>query len=332
MIQDNFKKIVCVAGASGLVGSHLVKEGLRRGYCVRGTLRDCSDPYKVSYLKKLDGAEDRLELFSADMNNHEAYLNILKNVDCVFIACLIPVFYGPTGKPAKEMNDEQGYKEIINPTVDGCINILRAAAQNNVKNIVICSSTSSTNPNPPVAIKSELHWSDENDQCKLKKYTSAAKTVMEKAAIKFAKENGMRLSIILPTGLYGPVILPSHMDGNPHSWIKRLLTGGEGRHKKIPNDSTSLIHLYDLASLFFTAYENTESSGRYFGVFDSWHWRDLYSELKKNIPDMKMPESFSDEPVMPTKFDFSRRDSLGVSIRDIKTCVQETVEWIQSQK
>ena len=83
---------------------------------------------------------------------------------------------------------------------------MRAAAKQGLKNVVICSSTSSTNPVPPVPIKNELdHWSDENEQCRAPKYTSATKTVMEKAAIKFAIENEQRISIILPTGMYGTV-------------------------------------------------------------------------------------------------------------------------------
>jgi hypothetical protein len=71
----------------------------------------------------------------------------------VFIACLIPTYAGPSGKPAREMDDAQGYAEIIMPTVDGCLNIMRSAVDAGIRNIVICSSTSSTNPNPPVAIK-----------------------------------------------------------------------------------------------------------------------------------------------------------------------------------
>ena len=110
----------------------------------------------------------------------------------------------------------RGIAEIIMPTVNGCLNIMRAAARHGVRNVVICSSTSSTNPVPPVSVKNEVdHWSDEQEQCRAKKYTSATKTVMEKAAIEFAEENGMRLSIILPTGMFGPVILPEQMNQQP---------------------------------------------------------------------------------------------------------------------
>ncbi len=322
---------VCVLGATGLIGSNLVREGLARGYYVKGVARNIDNTTQLDNLRKLPNAENGLELHKADMSMVDSLVRPLNSVDCVFIACLTPTFYGSSGKPAKEMNDEQGYREIISPTVDGCLNVLKTAVSKNIKNVVICSSTSSTNPNPSVSIKNENHWSDEKFQCDSKKYTSAAKTVMEKKAINFAKENDLKLSIIMPTGLYGPVIFPSHLKGNPHVWLRRLIDGEHGRHQKIPNDSTSLIHLYDLAKMFYEVYEQKDKAGRFFGVYDSWHWEDIYKEIRKNLPDMMMPESYEGEKVEATKFDFTRRDSLGIKFRDIPTCISETIDWLKIQ-
>ena len=324
-------KTICVAGASGLVGSNIARAGLEQGYAVNGTLRDRSAPNKAPFLNALPGASAGLQLFSAEMAEEEAFDAALGGCDGVFIACLIPMYAGPSGKPAREMDNEQGYAEIIMPTVNGCMNIMRSAVRRGVKNVVICSSTSSTNPMPPVPIKNEVeHWSDEKEQCRAKKYTSATKTVMEKAAIKFAAENELRLCIVIPTGMYGPVVLPEHMNHNPHVWLQRLIIGGEGRHRKIPNDSHSMIHVHDLAALFMAAYENPSASGRYFGVYDSWHWQDIYGELRKILPNMMILEPLTEPPLPPTGFDFTRRDSLGVAIRDIPTLLRETIEWIKS--
>lgn len=325
------KKTLCVAGASGLVGSNITRAALLKGYRVKGTMRDCADNKKAPFLKALEGG-DRLNLLSADMSIDNDFDEATRGVDCVFIATLIPVYEGPTGKPAKDMDDEQGYREIILPTVNGCLNIMRSAVRNGVNKIVICSSTSSTNPIPSVLIKNEIdHWSDEKAQCLAKKYTSATKTVMEKAALKFGKEHDIRLSIIMPTGMFGPVIIPEHMDRNPHVWLRRAIEGGKGRHEKVPNDSTSMSHLYDLANLFLAAYENPEARDRYFGVYGSWHWQDIYGELKRILPDMQMPLPIIEPAKRPTQFDFTRRNSLGVSFRDIQACLKETVEWIQTK-
>ena len=143
---------ICVAGASGLVGSNIVRAALQRGYAVNGTLRDKDAPEKACYLTALPGAE-KLSLFSAEMSDEASFVAPLAGADGVFIACLIPTYKGSDGTPAKEMDDARGYAEIIMPTVDGCLNILRAAYQQGVRTAVICSSTSSTNPVPPVSVK-----------------------------------------------------------------------------------------------------------------------------------------------------------------------------------
>ena len=235
------KKLLTIFGASGLVGSSILREALDRGYHVNGTLRDIEKQDRITRLKSLPSGNNA-NFFSADMADISSLNNPLINSDAAIICCLIPTYKGFDGTPAKELDDERGYNEIIKPTVDGCLNILKTAKINNVKNILICSSTSSTNPIPPVPVKNELdHWSDEKEQCNSKKYTSAAKTYMERAAFKFCNENNLRLSIFLPTGLYGPAILPEHFKHNPFLWIKRVLEGGTPRHQKVPNDSASLI-------------------------------------------------------------------------------------------
>ena len=328
--MDHLKKI-CVVGASGLVGSSIVRCGLEKGYILNGTLRDAMNTNKTKYLYNLVNGS-KLKLYSADMKNEIDFLKPFEGVDAVFIACLIPVYKGPDGTLAREMNYERGYEEIIKPTVEGCLNILNTAKKTGVKNIVICSSTSSTNPVPSVKLKNEVdHWSDEEVQCREKKYTSATKTVMEKEAIKFCKENNIRLSIILPTGLYGDAVLPEHMKHNPFAWLLKAIEGDYPRHKVTPNDSASMIHLRDLANMFLTVYEKPECKGRYYGVYDSIHWQDIYAECKKLLPQMKVPEPISKQAVHPTGFDFARRDSLGLNIRDFRTTLKETVEWINSK-
>ena len=153
---------------------------------------------------------------------------------------------------------------------------------------------------------------------------------MEKAAFEFCGKNNIRLSIILPTGLYGDAIMPEHMKHNPFSWLKNAIEGGYPRHEKTPNDSASMIHLRDLANIFLTVYENKKCNGRYFGVYDSIHWQDIYAECKKLIPQMKLPEPIKEKAVEPTGFDFSRRDSLELEIKDFRMTLKDTINWIKS--
>ena len=120
------------------------------------------------------------------------------------------------------------------------------------------------------------------------------------------------------------------MHHNPFAWLQRVIDGGQPRHETTPNDSASMIHLEDLAKLFLAAYENSNAFGRYFGVFDSLHWQDIYAECQKILPNMKMPNPLTEKVVAPTGFDFTRRNSLGVTVRDFPTLLRQTIQWLQT--
>lgn len=321
------RQTICIAGASGLVGSSLVRACLERGWTVHGTVRESSDPDKIQYLEALPGATERLKLFPAEMATEGSFDAATEDTDGVFIACLIPTYEGPSGKSAREMDDEQGYAEIIMPTVNGCLNILRSANRHGVKKIGICSSTSSTNPVPCPPVKNEVdHWSDEAEQCRVKKYTSATKTVMEKAAFRFAGEHHVRMFVFLPTMMLGPVVMPHHINGG-----LQAVARGEAWMEQVPNGSVSMIDLRDLSAMFLAAYDNPDASGRYFGVYDSWHWADIFEALKEIVPDMEMPAPHDGEKVAATGFDHTRKQSLGVTLRDIPTILRETIDWLRAE-
>jgi uncharacterized protein YbjT (DUF2867 family) len=88
------EKAICVAGASGLVGSKIVRAGLERGYVVHGTMRDRVAPNKSSFLNALPHASTRLQLFSADMTEEGTFDAALAGVDCVFIFLSDTNLYG----------------------------------------------------------------------------------------------------------------------------------------------------------------------------------------------------------------------------------------------
>ena len=83
------RKTLSVIGASGLVGSHIVKAALGKGYRVNGTIRNSNDLESTSYLKKLKNS-DNLTLFSAYMRITKFLYKPLSCSYAVFIASLIP--------------------------------------------------------------------------------------------------------------------------------------------------------------------------------------------------------------------------------------------------
>ena len=330
--MSNQSTTLCVAGGSGLVGSNIVKTALAAGYRVNATLRDAGDESKTRHLQALPGAFERLTLFSADMNNSHSFDEAMAGADGVFIASLAPRYRGPDGTPASAMDDDQGWRDIIRPTADGCLAIMQAAARAGTTNVVVCSSTSSTNPPEPMAVKNELDAvSDADEQMRRKKYTAAEKIVMEREAKAFAADNGQRLTILLPTIMLGPTVLPQHLERGFHASLAAMVDGRKGQHETVPGGSISMAHLDDVAALFLAAYEQPAAEGRYFAVYDSWAWADIYEALAPHVPEAGFPAPLADPAEEPTHFDFTRRDSLGVTFRDIPTTLAQTVDWIKQQ-
>ena len=114
MFIKNINRKIAVIGASGLVGSSIVRCALEKGYKVNGTLRNINIKSKTNFLKKLTNSNN-LNLFDADMSNPNDFDLAFENISSVFVACLIPTYKGLDGTPAKELDDKRGYEEIINP-------------------------------------------------------------------------------------------------------------------------------------------------------------------------------------------------------------------------
>ena len=88
---------VCVTGASGFIGSHLVKVLLSKSYKVNGTVRDKSNPDKVKHLLALPGAEENLTLFNADLMEPGSFDDAMKGCTGVFHTAS-PFFFGSSSE------------------------------------------------------------------------------------------------------------------------------------------------------------------------------------------------------------------------------------------
>ncbi|KAL0425851.1 UNVERIFIED_CONTAM: Vestitone reductase [Sesamum radiatum] len=79
MEEDDQKKKgrVCVTGGTGFVASWLIMKLLQLGYSVNTTMRPQShssgSKKDISYLKNLPGAQERLQVFPADLENPDSF-------------------------------------------------------------------------------------------------------------------------------------------------------------------------------------------------------------------------------------------------------------------
>merc|ERR1719296_102062 len=114
-----------------------------------------------------------------------------------------------------------------------------------------------------------------------------------------------------------------------NNWFLELLKNGKGPGGRAPNDSMSFIDVRDCAAHHVAAFENPEASGRYMSVcgapvpgqegkvWQSYHWNDIFAILKEVHPDMPDVLPCEGEPIVPTRFDLSKMNTLK-PIEDMK--------------
>ncbi|KAL4199155.1 hypothetical protein AMTRI_Chr03g49790 [Amborella trichopoda] len=185
---------VCVTGASGFVESWLIMRLLEHGYVVKATVRhpECwqnmfvnvtTNTRKTQHLLDLPGAKERLRLWKADLNDEGSF-------DEAIFRC--------TGN------------EVIIPTIKRVLDIMKSCLMAKTVRRVAYTSSAGTSC-----------WSDvkfcrgDRDDGLGKPFPPHAhmyfvsKTLAEKAAWDFAKENNIDFISIIPTLVVGPFIMQS---------------------------------------------------------------------------------------------------------------------------
>jgi len=307
---------ICIAGATGLAGAYMVREALRRGHRVRATARDLQ---RAERLWHFPGAAENLSLFQAHTEAPDSFAAPLAGADALVLACFPTPRAGRDGRPVAELEPGRAWREIVAPSKVACRQILQMAGQVEVATAVLCSSTASAAPSSPSPVLNELRdVSSLADQRAAGKFMQAQKTAMEQAAQEAADQGGLRLSILLSSMMVAPALLPWHLEGHVLRFLTDLARGAPGWHRVVPAGAMSLTDPGDLARFALTACETPEASGRYFTLSDSWTWARIYQEIARYVPASALPAANGEAPHLPTLFDFSRRDSLGVAFTPIE--------------
>ncbi|EXB40461.1 Bifunctional dihydroflavonol 4-reductase/flavanone 4-reductase [Morus notabilis] len=183
---------VCVTGASGFLASWLVKRLLLSGYHVIGTVRDPGNEKKLAHLWSLEGARERLQLVKANLMEEGSFDGAIMGCQGVF----------HTASPA----------EILNPAIEGTLNVLRSCKKNpSLRRVVVTSSSSTVRArddfDPKIPLD-ESTWSSVELCERLQVWYALAKTLAEKAAWEFCNKNSIDLVTVLPAFVIGPSLPP----------------------------------------------------------------------------------------------------------------------------
>ncbi|KAI3730286.1 hypothetical protein L1987_61455 [Smallanthus sonchifolius] len=272
-------RIVCVTGAGGFIGSWLVKHLLSKNYTVHGTVRNPMDE-KYAHLKNLEKASENLKLFKADLLEYGSLRAAIGGCDGVFhTASPVP----PSSVPNPEV-------ELIEPAVNGTLNVLKACCEVNVKKVVYVSSVAAVAviPNyPQDRPLDETFWSDQQLCRSNNEWYCLSKTKAESEAWEFSKRNGIDFLSVCPTLVVGP-LLQKTINASSLVLIKLLKEG----YEELENKSRLIVDVRDLAEALILVYEKPEANGRYICTSHQIKSKELVEILKKYYPDYNYPKKF----------------------------------------
>ncbi|KAF8016377.1 hypothetical protein BT93_H1780 [Corymbia citriodora subsp. variegata] len=328
--QNSTALTYCVTGATGYVGSWLVKSLLRRGHTVHAAVRD---PAKSLHLLSTWNGGKRLQLFRASLHDDGSYDEAIKGCDGVFHVA------APMQFDVHESTDAYVHSNIIDPAVQGTLNLLKSCLKSkSVRRVVFTSSISTI-----TAKDSAGNWRDIVDEsCRTpidhvwKAKTSGwvyvlLKLLTEEAAFQFAREKGIDIVSVVTTTVGGPFLTSS-----VPSSIRVLLSPitGEIEMFRILSavnsrmGSVGVVHIEDLCNAHIFLMEHAEAEGRYMCCADSCPMSKLIRNLAKNYPQSNIITRLVDQEneSVPAEISSKKLRDLGFNYKHLaEDIIRETV-------
>ncbi len=171
-----------VTGATGLLGSHIVEQLVKRGRPVRALVRKNSD------IAWLNG--QGVELVYGDVTDKASLARAMRGVQCVYHAAARVGDWGP-------------WEEFVAISIDGTRNVLDVVRDQKIRRLVHVSSISVfghpegdgriIDETAPIGVN-VFKWS----------YYTRAKVEAEKMVMDYYRRYGIPVTIVRPSWMYGP--------------------------------------------------------------------------------------------------------------------------------
>ncbi|KAM3390092.1 hypothetical protein ACQJBY_011954 [Aegilops geniculata] len=255
------RKTACVTGGNGYIASALVRMLLEKGYAVKTTVRDPDDMEKNSHLKDLQ-ALGPLEVFRADLVEEGSFDGAVAGCDYAFLVAAPVNLYA---------NNPE--KDVIEPAVNGTLNVLRSCVRAGVvKRVILTSSAAAVSSRPLQGdghVLDEESWSDVEFLRSTKTGAWAypvSKVLQEKAACAFALEHGVSLVTVCPVVTVGAA--PAAKVNTSVPDILSLLSGDDARITRLEfveraTGGIPMVHIDDLCRAELFLAEEEAAWGRY---------------------------------------------------------------------
>lgn len=286
MNQDNDRQpdqaTVLVTGITGFLAGYIAVALMQRGYRVRGTLRSTSRAGEVeAALRARPGcARAALSMVEADLTADAGWEEAARGCDYVI--------HTASPFPARTPRHKD---ELVGPAREGTLRVLRAAKLAGVRRVVLTSSVAAIVYGHGSAPFTEDDWTDPDGPRTTAYYRS--KTLAERAAWEFAREQMLELAVINPGLILGPLL--SARGSASLELVRRLLAGD---FPGLPNLGFSLVDVRDVAEAHVLAMTMPAAAGERFIVAGRYLTmremanvlREAYPQRARKIPGRRLPD------------------------------------------
>ncbi|KAL3150817.1 hypothetical protein ABBQ32_000577 [Trebouxia sp. C0010 RCD-2024] len=310
-----------VTGATGYLGSELVKQLLQKGFNVHATVRAPDNKQAVQHLLKLaDALPGNVKLFKADLLQLNSFDDAVQGCQYVF----------HTASPfVIEVEDPQ--RDLLDPAVKGTSNVLKSVAKykDAVRRTVVTSSVAAVLGNesavPPKngSLYTEDDWNDTSSIKNNEAYW-LSKVSAEREAWKVAEVHGLDLVTVLPNFNLGPALSRQETKGLSVGFMKACL------ESDVIAGTPVVVDVRDVAKAHILAATIPSAKGRYIISQRKPITPKLVSDtLQARFPQFQIPNG--EEAEAPDKIDNSKAaQELGLQVTPVEeTLVDMAVTLIQ---
>lgn len=176
---------VLITGAGGFIGSHLTELCIREGFSVKAFVH-YNSRNQWGWLDHLP-VVDEIEVVSGDVRDFDVVYDAVRGCDTVFhLAALIGIPYSYVSP-----------KAYIKTNIEGTYNVLQAARQSAVQNLIVTSTSETYGTAQYVPI-------DENHPVVGQSPYSATKIAADQLALSFYRSFDLPVKVVRPFNTYGP--------------------------------------------------------------------------------------------------------------------------------
>ncbi|ONK68779.1 uncharacterized protein A4U43_C05F15910 [Asparagus officinalis] len=300
------------------------------------------DYKKVAHLWELEGASERLQLVKADLMEMGSFDDAVMGCEGVFHTaspvCEVKsnpdavmgcegVFH--TASPVCEVKSNPK-AEIVDPAVNGTLNVLLSCEKNPaLRRVVLTSSSCAVRTRDdidPAVPLDESSWGSVELCERLGIWYALGKILAEKAAWEFAEAHNINLVTVLPSFVVGPML--------PHDLcltVSDVLDLLKGNSEKFSwHGRMGYVHIDDVARCHILVYEDSTAHGRYLCSSTVLDTHELAALLAQRYPSLPVSTRFKDHYEMPAyAFDTSKLQKMGFQFIGVEEMFDDCVEFLK---